>query len=132
METYPTFSLCKKSQTNNTVVDSNAGHLNNRPVYDMVLLLLPSGGNWNYTGWLADWLHWFLLTAAICNGCCYLQWLLLSTMAAACNDCCCLWKLWILWSGCGSPGFTVGLPVEMYVKLQIVPIAVITAPINVV
>ena len=176
-------------------MDSNAGHLNNRPVHDMVLLLLPSGGNWNYTGWLADRLHWLLLTAALCNGwladrlhwllltaalcnswladrlhwllltaalcngccclqllpsamagcylqwlllsataalcngCCYLQWLLLSAMAAViCNGCyclqwlllsemaaavCCFWKLWIHWSGCGSPGFTAGLPVEM-------------------
>ena len=139
-------------------MDSNAGHLNSRPVHDMVLLLLSSGGNWNYTGWLADrlhwllltaslcngwladrlhwllltaalcngWLadrlHWLLLTAALCNGCCclqlmpsamagcYLQWLLLSAMAAAVF---CFWKLWIHWSGCGSPGFTAGLPVEM-------------------
>ena len=127
-------------------MDSNAGHLNNRPVHDMVLLLLPSGWNWNYTGWLADRLHWLLLTAALCNGwladrlhwlllttalcngCCYLQ-LLPSAMAAViCNGCyclqllllsemaaavCCFSKLWIHWSGCGSPGFTAGLPVEM-------------------
>ena len=128
-------SCAKKSQTNNTIVDSNAGHLNNRPVHDMVLLLLHSGENSNYTGWLADWLHWFLLTAAICNGCCYLQWyyclqLLPSAMAAGiCNCCllqwlllsamaaticnCCFWKLWIHWSGSGSPGFTAGLPVEI-------------------
>ena len=103
-------------------MDSNAGHLNNSPVHDMVLLLLPSSGNWNYTGWLADRLHWLLLTAALCNGwllsamaaaicnCCPLQWLLLSAMAAAV---CCFWKLWIHWSVCGSPGFTAGLPVEM-------------------
>ena len=103
-------------------MDSNAGHLNNRPVHDMVLLLLPSGGNWNYTGWLADRLHWLLLTVALCNSCCclqllpsamagcYLQWLLLSAMAAAV---CCFWRLWIHWSGCGSPGFTAGLPGEM-------------------
>ena len=94
-------------------MDSNAGHLNNRPVHGMVLLLLPSGGNRNYTGWLADWLHWLLLTAAICNGCCYLQllpsvmaaavcnccplqWLLLSAMAAAVCNCCPL--QWLLLS----------------------------------
>ena len=106
-------------------MDSNAGHLNKSPVHDMVLLLLPSGGNWNYTGWLADRLHWLLLTAALCNGCCclqllrsamagcYLQWLLLSAMAATVCNGCCFWRLWIHWSGCGSPGFTAGLPVEM-------------------
>ena len=43
---------------------SNAGHLNNRPVHDMVLLLLPSGGNRNYTGLLA-------VLASV--DCCYLQ-----------------------------------------------------------
>ena len=90
-------SCAKKSQTNNTIVDSNAGHLNNRPVHDMVLLLLHSGENSNYTGWLADWLHWFLLTAAICNGttvcnCCPLQWLLSAT-ASLCNGC---WYLQLL------------------------------------
>ena len=69
MERLILLSLCKKSQPNNTIVDSNAGHLNNRPVHSMLLLLLPSGGNWNYTGWLADWLCWLLLTAAICNCC---------------------------------------------------------------
>ena len=92
----------------------------------MVLLLLPSGGNWNYTGWLADRLHWLLLTAALCNGwladrlhwllltaalcngyCClqllpsamagcYLQWLLLSATATLCNGCCYL--QWLLLS----------------------------------
>ena len=99
-------SPCAKDLTNNTIVDSNAGHLNNRPVHDMVLLLLPSGGNWNYTGWLADRLHWLLLTAALCNG-----WLLSAMAAAICNGCCCLlllealdtlewlWKSWIYcWS----------------------------------
>ena len=85
----------KKSQTNNKIVDSNAGHLNNRPVHDTVLLLLPSGENRNYTGWVADWLHWLLLTAAICNGCCYLQ-LLPSVMAAAVCNCCPL--QWLLLS----------------------------------
>ena len=108
------FSPCaKKSQTNNTIVDSNAGHLNNRPIHVMVLLLLPSVGNRNYTGWLTDWLHWLPLTAVICN-CCSLQWLLLSAMAAA----------------SGNSGYT-GVVVEVldlllvfqlkYVKLQIVP-----------
>ena len=172
-------------------MDSNAGHLNNRPVHDMVLLLLPSGGNWNYTGWLADRLHWLLLTAALCNGwladrlhwllltatlcngwladrlhwllltdalcngcCClqllpstmagcYLQWLLLSATTALCNGCCYL--QWLLLSemaaASGSSGYT-GVYVEVLdlllvfqlkcVKLQIVPIAVVTAPISVV
>ena len=138
-------------------MDSNAGHLNNRPVHDMVLLLLPSGGNRNYTGWLADWLHWLLLTAAICNGCCYLQllpslmaaavcnccplqWLLLSATAALCNGCYCL--QWLLLSATsGSSGYT-GVVVEVldlllvvqlkYLKLQIVPIAVVTVPISVI
>ena len=121
-------------------MDSNAGHLNNRPVHDMVLLLLPSGENRNYTGWLADWLHWLLLTVAICNGCCYLQ-LLPSVMAAViCNGCCCL-KWLLLSAASGSSGYT-GVVVEVldlrlvfqlkYVKLQIVPIAVVTVPISVV
>ena len=122
-------------------MDSNAGHLNNSPVHDMVLLLLPSSGNWNYTGWLADrlhwllltatlcngWLadrlHWLLLTAALCNGCCcrqllpsamagcYLQWLLLSATAALCNGCCYL--QWLLLSAAsGSSGYT-GVFVEV-------------------
>ena len=111
-------------------MDSNAGHLNNRPVHDMLLLLLPSGGNWTYTCWLADWLCWLLLTAAIynccplqwlllsataalCNGCCYLQWLLLSAMAAAI---CCFWKLWMHWSGCGSPGFIASILLVFQLK----------------
>ena len=134
-------------------MDSNAGHLNNRPVHDMVLLLLPSGGNWNYTGWLADRLHWHLLTVALCNGCCclqllpsamagcYLQWLLLSAMAATvCNDCCSL-KWLLLSAASGGSGYT-GVVVEVLdlllvfqlkcVKLQIVPIAVVMVLISVV
>ena len=117
-ETYPTFSLCKKSQTNNTIVDSNAGHLNNRPVHDMVLLLLPSGGNWNYTGWLADRLHWLLLNAALCNG-----WLLSAMAATVCNGCCysmaatvcngCCSLKWLLLSAASrSSGYT-GVVVEV-------------------
>ena len=152
-------------------MDSNAGHLNNRHVHYMVLQLLPSGGNWNYTGWLADRLHWLLLTAALCNGwladrlhwllltaalcsgwllsvmaaticnCCPLQWLLLSAMAATvCNGCYCL-KWLLLSAASGSSGYT-GVFVEVLdlllvfqlkcVKLQIVPIAVVMAPISVV
>ena len=146
----------------------------------MVLLLLPSGRNWNYTGWLADRLQWLLLMAALCNGCCclqllpsamaaaicnccplqwpllsamaatvhngccYLQWLLLSAMAAViCNGC--YYLQWLLLSemaaASGSSGYT-GVVVEVLdlllvfqlkcVKLQIVPIAVVTAPISVV